>query len=228
VDEVKKLLTGFADRVVDGLPPADVDADVARGRRALFRIKARRRVTGVLCVAAATAAVVAIGNQVDWFGGGETEVATGTADKDTAPTATPTPAASPSQADDTQSLFSGAALELVANKGTWSTISCKLAPRGWTEEKPAAADRVVLTPPSARTSDDEAKLVLRSAADAQSLASVRVVRTGGKVFQVGTAAGREVGQVKLGDRWLIVQLPVQHQDWTDDLLRRFIGSCSIS
>jgi hypothetical protein len=229
VDEVKKLLTEFADRAVDGLPPADVDADVARGRRVLFRIRARRRVTGVLCIAAATTAVVAIGNQVDWWGGGATEVATGAADGDAARVpATPTPAVSPSQSDGTMSVFAGAAIALVPNKEPWSTIACTLAPQGWTPEKPVAADRAVLTPPSVRTSDDTAKLVLRSVTAAQSLQSVRAVQAAGKVFHLGTAAGREVGQVKLGSRWLVVQLPVQHQDWTDDIVRRFMGSCSVS
>jgi hypothetical protein len=238
VDDVKRLLTEFADQAVDGIAPVDVDADVARGRRAQRRIKARRRVTGVLCAAAVTTAVLAIGNQVKWWGGSDTEVATGTEDPGkpaeagtggvAADRGDATPAAPPTQGSETLSTFGSPVVELVANKQQWSAIGCTLAPLGWTPVTPIATDRVVLTPPSARTSDDEAKLVLRSAADAQSLASVRVVRTGGKVFQVGTAAGREVGQVKLGDRWLIVQLPVQHQDWTDDLLRRFISSCSIS
>ena len=65
MDEVKKLLEGFADQAAEGLPPADIDEDVARGRRALRRIKRRRRVTGVLCVAAVSAAVLAVGNQVN-------------------------------------------------------------------------------------------------------------------------------------------------------------------
>ncbi|HEY0473483.1 MAG TPA: hypothetical protein VGD34_17545 [Kribbella sp.] len=228
MDEVKKLLTEFADRAVDGLPPADVDAAVARGRRALFRIKARRRVTGVLCIAAATTAVVTFGNQVNWWDGGGTEVATGTADTDTARAATPTPAASPSVSDVPMPLSVGAAIALVPNKESWSRIACTLAPQGWTPEKPVAADRVVLTPPSVRTSDDTAKLVLRSATGAQGLQSVRVIQAAGKVFHLGTAAGREVGQVQLGNRWLVVQLPVQHQDWTDDVLRRFMGSCNVS
>jgi hypothetical protein len=219
VDQVKKLLTEFADRAVDGVPPADVDADVARGRRALLRIRARRRVAGVLCIAAAATAVLAIGNHSDWWEG-ETEVATRPGDV--------TPAVSPSKSEETMSVFAGpAAIELVPNKQRWSMVGCTLAPRGWTPEQPAAADRVVLTPPSARTSDED-KLVLRSAPAAQQLPSVRVIQTGGKVFQIGTAGGRELGQVQLGDRWLVVQLPVQHPDWTDDLLQRFMGSCSFS
>ena len=38
-DDVKRLLEGFADQAAEGLPDADVEADVARGRRALRRIK---------------------------------------------------------------------------------------------------------------------------------------------------------------------------------------------
>ena len=54
----EELLTEFADQAVGELPPADVDADVARGRRALFRLRARRRGTGVLCIAAVSTAVL--------------------------------------------------------------------------------------------------------------------------------------------------------------------------
>jgi hypothetical protein len=227
VDEVKKLLTQFADQAVDGLPPADVDADVARGRRALFRIRARRRTTGVLCIAAVSTAVFAFGNQLKWWGGADKEVATGGATSET--TATPTPAApTPSQAGETMSMFAGAALDLVANTKPWSSVACTLVPRGWTPQTPIAADRVVLTPPSVRTSDENAKLVLRSATDAQSLASVRVSQADGKIFHIGTAAGREIGQVKLGERWLVVQLPEQHPEWDDVSFQRFLASCSLS
>jgi len=223
VDEVKKLLTQFADQAVDGLPPADVDAAVARGRRALFRIRARRRTTGVLCIAAVTTAVFGFGNQLKWWGGSDKEVASS---GDTA--VTPTPASSPTS-DETISTFAGAAaLELVANTKPWSTVACTLVPQGWTPQTPIAADRVVLTPPSVRTSDEQAKLVLRSAADAQNLLSVRVTQADGKTFHIGTAAGREVGQVKLGERWLVVQLPAQHPEWNDALLQRFMASCTLN
>ena len=223
MDEVKKLLTQFADQAVDGLPPADVDADVARGRRALFRIRARRRTTGVLCIAAVTTAVFGFGNQLKWWGGTDKGVASS---GDTV--VTPTPAPTP-QSDETMSIFSaGAALELVANAKPWSTVACTLVPQGWTPQTPVAADRVVLTPPSVRKSDEQAKLVLRSATAAQSLSSVRVTQAGGKTFHIGTAAGREVGQVKLGDRWLVVQLPAQHPEWNDSLLQRFMASCTLN
>lgn len=224
MDDVKRLLEEFADRAVDGLPPADVDADVARGRRALRRIKARRRVTGVLCIAATTA-VLAVGNQLTGSDGGETEVATDTAGT-AGPSPMPTPSATPAQSGETMSLFSDAAIELVPNRQTWSTIGCTLAPQGWTPEPPLSADRVVLTPPSARTSEAGAKMVLQASAKSQSLASVRSLQADGKVLQVGTAGGRSVGQVKLDERWLVVQLPVSADVWTDDVLRRFIASCS--
>jgi hypothetical protein len=58
--------------------------------------------------------------------------------------------------------------------------------------------------------------------------SVRVTQAGGKTFHIGTAAGREVGQVKLGDRWLVVQLPTQHPDWGDAVLQRFMASCTLN
>jgi hypothetical protein len=202
-----------------------VDADVARGRRALFRIRARRRTTGVLCIAAVTTAVFGFGNQLKWWGGADKEVATGAAKA--APSATPA-LPTPSQAEETMSMFSGPALDLVANTKAWSSVACTLVPRGWTPQTPIATDRVVLTPPSVRTSDEETKLVLRSATDAQSLLSVRVTQADGKVFHIGTAAGREVGQVKLGERWLVVQLPTQHPEWDDVSLRRFMASCTVS
>ncbi|MDX6281119.1 MAG: hypothetical protein QOH03_2190, partial [Kribbellaceae bacterium] len=113
MDDVKKLLAGFADHAVDGLPAADVDADVARGRRALRRIRARRRVTGVLCIAAATTAVLAIGNQVKWWGTGQSEVAGGTDEPASAAGAEAgrslaTPAASPKADEGTMSTFGAA------------------------------------------------------------------------------------------------------------------------
>jgi hypothetical protein len=234
VDDVKRLLEQFADRAVDGVPPADVDADVARGRRALRRIKARRRVTGVLVVAAATTAVLAVGDHEKWWGGGATEVATKPATPDSqsaAPTAQASPAApsaqaSPAETDETMSLFSGPTVHLVANQQTWISVGCTLAPEGWSAQ--ATADRVVLTPPSARTADVSARLELFPSDQPQSLSGIRAVETGGKVFHVGSTGGREVGQVKLGDRWLVARLPVEHQDWTDDVVRRFLDSCTVS
>lgn len=233
MDDVKRLLEGFADRTVDGLPAADVEADVARGRRSLRRIRTRRRVAGVLCAAAVTTAVLAIGNQVKWWGGGGTEVATGSdeagASAGTEAAGTATPAATGAdQAGESASVFAGAMIELTANSKAWSNIDCALAPQGWTPEAPVTTDRVVLTPPLVRTSDAAAKLVLQAATEARSLQAVRVTEADGKVFHVGTEAGRAAGQVKLGERWLLVQLPVGDKDWNDEILRRFMGSCTVS
>jgi hypothetical protein len=233
VDDVKRLLEQFADRAVDGLPPADVDADVTRGRRALRRIKARRRVTGVLCVAAATTAVLAVGNQVKWWNGGEAEVATdATAPAQTQPqpSAATAGSAAPSSADkdETFSTYSAAVVQLVTNARPWNAIGCTLTPLGWTAAPQSATKRVVLTPPSARTADTAMQLELFTAAEPQPLSGIRAVETGGKVFHVGSTGGREVGQVQLGDSWLVAKLPIEHQDWNDDLVRRFLNSCSVS
>ncbi|HET6298210.1 MAG TPA: hypothetical protein VFG33_32840 [Kribbella sp.] len=228
MNDVKSLLEEFADRAVAGLPPADVDADVVRGRRALRRIRARRRVTGVLCIAAASAAVLVVGNQAKWWDKGEAEVATDSPDADAQTGQTPTAAASSAPSDDTMSLYSGSALALVANGQAWSTIDCKLAPEGWTPETPVTADRVVLTPPSVRTSDTDAKLELSAADESQSLTAVRAIGSGATVVHVGQASGRQVGQIKLGERWLVVKLPVDVQQWTDDVVARFLESCTVS
>ena len=230
MDEVKKLLEGFADRAADGLPDVDVEADVARGRRALRRIKRRRRITGVLCVAAASAAVLAIGNQVKWWGGpGNTEVAGGAGDPETA-TASTTPSTSspaPAKGGETMSMFGAAVVELVANQQAWSAIDCSLAPKGWTAETPIAGSRVVLSHPEMRTADTTAKIVVQAAPQARSLRSVRVTDKAGKTFHVGTLDGRLSGQVKLADRWLLVELPTGTVDWPDDVLRRFMDSCTV-
>jgi len=230
VDDIKRLLEGFADRAADGVPPADIDADVARGRRALRRIKRRRRVTGVLCAAAVSAAVLAIGNQVKWWNNGSSEVATGNTEKTTAApaseTATPTPMIA--EGSETNSMFAGSVVELVANRQPWNRIGCSLAPKGWTPETPIAADRVVLSRPTVRTADVATKVVLQAAPEARSLTSVRVTDSGGKTFHIGTVNGRVAGQVKLADRWLLVELPAGTKDWNDELLQRFMASCTVN
>ncbi|TDO34269.1 hypothetical protein EV643_12854 [Kribbella sp. VKM Ac-2527] len=227
MDEVKKLLEQFADHTVDGLPPADVDADVVRGRRALRRIRARRGVAGVLCAAAVTTAVLIVGNQADWWVGGEAEVATESATP-SVPGVRPSPtaAATPAQSGETMSMYDAAVVQLVTNKETWNPISCTLVPQGWTATP--GGERVVLTPPSVRTSDTAAGLELFGAAEAQRLTGIRATEADGKVFHLGSLDGRAVGQVKLGDRWLVVRLPVEHQDWTDELVQRFLNSCTLS
>lgn len=232
MDDVKRLLEGFADRAVDGLPAADVEADVARGRRALRRLRTRRRIAGVLCVVAVTTAVLAISNQEKWWSGGGTEVAGGS-DGAGAPAATEaagtaTPATSP-KLGESASVFAGVTIELTANRQAWSNIDCALVPHGWTLERPVTTNRVVLAPPVARTSTDSAsKLVLQAASEARSLQAVRVTEADGKVFHVGSDADRAAGQVKLGEHWLLVQLPVGDKDWNDETLRRFMGSCRVS
>ncbi len=235
MDDVKKLLAEFADRAVDGLPPADVDADVARGRRALRRIKARRRATGVLCIAAATTAVLAVGSQIKWgdgqsqVAGGPEQTASAGAARQSGATALPSP--EPTQSGDTISMYSASAIvSLAANKEAWSNISCALAPQGWTPQRPVKTDHVLLTPPNLRTSElgPNGQLEVWAAPEATSLQATRVTETGGKVFHLGTTDGRETGQVLLGQRWLVVQLPAGNLEWNDDLLRQFMASCTLN
>ncbi|MGW6197918.1 hypothetical protein ACWF0M_17370 [Kribbella sp. NPDC055110] len=229
MDEVKRLLEGFADSAAEGLPDADIDADVTRGRLALRRIKRRRRVTGVLCVAAASALVLAIGNQVKWWGSGS-EVAGGPPEQETAAaSASPAtvPPATPSSGE-TISMFGASVVELVANKQAWSTFDCTLAPKGWSPETPMTATRVVLSQPEMRTADSAAKVVLQAAPQARSLSQVRVIDASGKTFHIGTLEGRLTGQVKLSDKWLLVELPTGTVEWPDDVLRRFLDSCTVN
>ncbi|MEU4196039.1 hypothetical protein AB0E69_29330 [Kribbella sp. NPDC026611] len=229
MDEVKKLLEGFAERAAAGLPDADVEADVARGRLALRRLRRRRRVTGVLCVAAASALVLAIGNLKWW--GSNTDVAGGTGETETATTAasaTPADPPTPSPGSESMSMYGAAAVELVANTKPWSTISCALTPRGWSAETPIAANHVVLSQPEMRTADSAAKVVLQAAPTARSLSAVRVTDGNGKTFHIGTLDGRLTGQVKLADQWLLIELPKGSLDWSDDVLRRFLDSCTVS
>ena len=233
MDEVKKLLEQFADHTVDGLPPADIDADVVRGRRALRRIRARRGVAGVLCAAAVTAAVLIVGNQADWWVGGEAEVATESVTPSVpggsprpSPAAPATPGVTPAQSGETMSMYDAPAVQLVANKQIWMPISCTLVPQGWTATP--GGERVVLTPPSVRTLDTAARLELFAAAEAQRLTGIRATEADGKVFHLGSLDGRAIGQVKLGDRWLVARLPVEHQDWSDELFQRFLNSCTLS
>jgi hypothetical protein len=230
MDDVKRLLEGFADRAAEALPDADIEADVTRGRRALRRIKRRRRVTGVLCVAAVSALTLAIGNQVKWWGN-STEVAGGTGESEKTASASSTPATAPAakpSSGQTMSMFGASVVQLVANKQPWSTIDCTLAPKGWTAETPIAANRVVLSQPTMRTADTAAKVVLQAAPQARSLSAVRVTDGSGKTFHIGTLDGRPAGQVKLSDQWLLVELPTGTVDWPDDVLRRFMDSCTVN
>jgi hypothetical protein len=246
VDEVKKLLEGFADRAAAGLPEPDIDADVTRGRLALRRIKRRRRVTGVLCVAAASALVLAIGNQVKWWGTGD-QVAGGTVTPSTAESTQPaTPAPQPAsepksesesetasaapatpRKQETISMYGAEVVQLEANKQPWDGISCALAPKGFSAETPSAAGRVVLSKPELRTADSAAKVILRTAPQARSLAQVRSGAASGRTVQIGTANGRLSGQVRVDSQWLLVELPTGTADWPDDVVRRFLASCTV-
>ena len=50
-------------------------------------------------------------------------------------------------------MFGRAVIELVANKQTWNTIGCTLAPKGWSPETPITTGRVVLSQPEMRTAE---------------------------------------------------------------------------
>ncbi|WP_405060409.1 hypothetical protein OG474_01875 [Kribbella sp. NBC_01505] len=230
MDELKKLLEGFAEEAAEGLPAADIDADVARGRRALRRIKRRRRVTGVLCVAAASAAVLAFGNQVKWWGSnGNPPVAAG-GENEASVSASGVPAGSTApSAKDSEGTIStySSGVELVANQQTWNTIGCTLAPVGWAPEKPIATNRVVLAQPEMRTAEVAAKVVLERRDTAQTLAGLQVTTTAGKTLHIGTLDGRLAGQVKLADTWLLVETPAGNGAWTDETVRRFLASCTV-
>ncbi|HEY0689132.1 MAG TPA: hypothetical protein VGD71_08820 [Kribbella sp.] len=239
MDEVQRLLEEFADRAVAEVSPVDVEADVLRGRRALRRMKARRRATGVLFVAALSTAVLVVGNELQWWSAGDAGVATHSADgranpestQSEAPARTPAPRApTRAQSEQTQSIFSGHNVELVANRQSWSGIRCTLVPLGWSRQVPGPTGQVVLTPASVRSSSGPAtNLVLQAASAPAKLPAARVIQADGKVFHLGTAAdGRAVGQVQLGARWLVVRLPVGDHGWSDEALQRFIASCSLS
>lgn len=228
MDDVKKLLEGFADRAADGLPDADIDADVTRGRLALRRIKRRRRATGVLCVAAVSALVLAIGNQVNWWRSGG-EVAGGPVGQQTAASAagpSTLPPATP-RSNQTFSEFGAPVVQLVANRQAWSTIHCGLAPKGWTAEAPITANHVVLSQPEMRTADTAAKVILQAAPQARALSKPRVTDAGGKTFHIGTLDGRLAAQVKLSSQWLLVSFPSGTVEWPDDAVRRFLDSCAV-
>ncbi|GAA1695618.1 hypothetical protein GCM10009745_46800 [Kribbella yunnanensis] len=228
MDEVKKLLEGFAEEAADGLPPADIDADIARGRRALRRIKRRRRVTGVLCVAAVSAAVLAFGQLKWWGGAGDAPIAAGGENESSvAGSAAGSTEPSAKASEGPMSLFSSG-VELAANQQAWNTIGCTLAPVGWVAEKPIAADRVVLAQPEMRTAEVAAKVVLERRESALTLDGVRVTDAAGKRYHIGTLAGRLTGQVQVSGQWLLVEAPAGDQAWTDETVRQFLGSCTIN
>jgi len=237
VDEVKRLLSEFADQAVADAEAADtlaadVDADVARGRRALRRIRARRGMAGVLCAAAVTTGVLAVGNQAEWWGGGGAGVATDSPADRTTPEASSSEAPVPGRTTEGPTVMYGAAtVELVTNKQSWPGLGCALVPAGWSAAQPLAPERVVLAPPTIRSSASTGtadKLVLTVAPQAERLLAVRATEAGGKTIQLGNKAdGQQVGQVRIGERWLVAQVPVGDTGWNDQVLQRFLASCTL-
>lgn len=218
-DDVKRMLTEFADRAVGELPPADVDADVARGRRALFRLRYRRRGAAVLGVVAAATLAVAIGNPLRWW---DREPPTAGAP----PTAS-TPAGPASGPEVTPTTYSlPAPVALVANRQAWPVVSCQLAPAGWRAQ--SADGAVVLAPAHLATARKSDLLVMRSSEQPDRLTAIKAVPGSGRVVHLGQAvSGERVGQVKLGERWMVVALPAVEYGWTDATLLRLISSCSL-
>jgi hypothetical protein len=227
-ERVRKLLTDFADRAVGDHPVANVEADVTRGRRALRRLRMRRRTAGVLVGAAAVAAVAATGGPGSWFAGDGPQVASdapGATQQTQAASARPQPAA-------TRVLEQPVARVVLAkNSARWSEVGCGLAPAGWHAQR-SLPRHVVLAPPYSSSSDGRdlnGKLVLRSAEVAdQFLKPTPHHQPGRLVFLGWYAAGERAAQVKLGEDWLIVRLPRGGAGWNDSTLLRLVGSCNVS
>ena len=177
-----------------------------------------------------SAAALAIGDQVKWWGNGDSGVAGSTTEPEK-PATTNTPAMSspaPTTDSETMSMYGAPVVELVPNKQSWSVVDCSLAPKGWTVEAPITNGRVVLSQPEMRTADTTAKLVLQTAPAARSMSSVRVTQGIGKTFHIGTVDGRPAGQVNLTGQWLLVELPKGTVEWPDDALIRFMDSCTVN
>lgn len=187
-DEVRRLLTDFADRTAGG--EFDVADDVARGRRALRRT---RRSVALITAAVVVALALTTGIVVEWLSG---STSTEFADQP--------------------------AVMLAETPGSWGGIGCALTPSGW---RPVAQKTgyAALTAPGST-----ARLVLRTAAKADSIEGVTAVREPGRVVHLGWyAEGDRVAQTKLGDTWLIVRLPPEGQGWNDAVLLRFVDSCTV-
>lgn len=230
MDEVKRLLEQFADQTIADAPAVDVDADVARGRRALRRIKNRRRATGVLTLAAVSAVAFMVNESVGLWGRGDAGVAAGSQSSEATAGASSSEAPNPANTADGKTLtFGAAAVDLVANKEQWPGLGCALAPAGWTVAQPVTAQQVVLAPVAQRTASSTGtadKLVLSVVSEAEKLVGVRVVQEGGKTFHLGAYAnGRLVGQVNQGDQWVVARAPLGEGGWSDDVLQRLLDSC---
>lgn len=225
-DDVKRMLTEFADQAVGELPPADVDADVTRGRRALYRLRYRRRGAAVLGVVAAATLVVAIGNPLRWWGG---EAGVATAPSSGSPSVSIRPPATtltstPRIEASTYAL--PAPVALVANRQAWPVVDCRLTPAGWRTQPADGA--VLLAPAYLATVRKTDLLVMRSSVEPDKLNAVKAVQGSGRVVHLGRAvSGERVGQVKLGERWMVVTLPVAESGWTDATLLRLISSCAL-
>ncbi|MGH3465186.1 MAG: hypothetical protein ACRDP9_27280 [Kribbellaceae bacterium] len=233
-EQVRKLLTDFADRAVSDHPAADVEADVTRGRRALRRLRVRRRTAGVLVCAAAVAAVAATGGPGSWFAGDGPQVAsdapgatqqTQQTKQTQAASARPQPAATRVLEQPLERVV------LAKNSARWSGVGCGLAPAGWHAQR-SLPQQVVLAPPYSSNSDGRdlnGKLVLRSAEVADPFLKPTPHQQPGRLVFLGWyAAGERAAQVKLGEDWLIVRLPRGAAGWNDATLLRLVGSCTVS
>ncbi len=206
-DEVRRLLADFADRAAGDQPAPDVDEVVARGRRAVRRVRLRLATGGVVVLAAAVAAVALTGGPLRWFAADSPPVG-----------------ASPASPAST-----AAGVTLTKGVTTSGVIGCELTPAGWRSE-PTKPGYAVLAPPAAGTDDKvmDDKLVLHTSPDADHILRVSAVRQPGRIVHLGWYEnGERVAQTKLGDTWLIVQVPRGGGGWDDTALLRFVESCSV-
>ena len=206
-DEVRRLLADFAARAAGDQPAPDVDDDVARGRRAVRRVRLRLATAGVVVVAAAVVAVALTGGPLRWFAADGPPVG--------ARPASPPPTL--------------ASVTLTKGLTTSGVIGCELTPAGWRSE-PTKPGYAVLAPPTAPTDDKvmDDNLVLHTSPDADRILLVSAVRQPGRIVHLGWYEnGERVAQTKLGDTWLIVQVPRGGAGWDDTALLRFVESCSV-
>ena len=162
--------------------------------------------------------------------GDGSEVAGGPPAQETA-AASASPATAP-RADtvesQTMSMFGASVVELVANKEAVEHVQLHAGAEGLEPGDPDDGHRVVLSRRRCGPRTSAAKVVLQAAPQARTLSKVRVTDASGKIFHIGTLEGRLSGQVKLGDQWLLVQLPAGTVEWPDDVLRRFLASCTVN
>jgi hypothetical protein len=235
-EAVRKLLADFADRVVDGAA-VDADGDVARGRRALRRLRMRRRATVVLVGVAAAGVTVATGGPAAWMPGpGGDVVAHSPATDGDAAARRAAPRTEPYAGSATalptvelatpmMGAASGLGVPLVRNASTWPGIACGLVPDGW-QPRQARFGYVVLAPAAGTT--PAGTLQLRVAGTADRLSKVIVVKRPGQLVFIGRYdATRRAAQLKQGDSWLILRMAGTAVTWSDDTVVRLLTSCSI-